>query len=221
MPKEEFDRRYPLDLVKMAYWRREPDNPEALKAVIDNIWNTDRGENHKPSDMWTHTNKLSDSRFEFYADKLMEALNKHKEPNSPDKQSFVTPLDGRIAYAFEPEKLGRLLEKLPFDNPVFTVQKGKWDMNLVVPRNEVLEWRHGRDPAEKSAQAKPDKVAKLDKSAKLNKTAVPPKAEKPSLMDALKAGEEKSRREFGGLQSGKETPEKSVQKAIKKTGEEL
>jgi hypothetical protein len=41
--------------------------------------------------------------------------------------------------------------------------------------------------------------------------------EKPSLMSALKVSEEKSRKEFGNLQSGKDAPKKST----KKTGEEL
>ena len=124
-------------------------------------------------DMWAHTNKLNDNRFAFHAGKLMEALNNHPEPNSPDKQSFITPLDGCIAYAFNPDQLGRLLKALPFDNAVFTVQKGKFDMNLIVPRDEVLELR--RDPAEKS-----EKIGKPDKP------------EKPSLLAALEENEQRS-----------------------------
>ena len=51
MPKDEFNRRYPPDLVKMAYWRNEPADTEALKKVLDNVWNNTRDSTHKSCDM--------------------------------------------------------------------------------------------------------------------------------------------------------------------------
>ena len=169
--------------MKMAYWRNEPNDPEALKTVLGDIWDNTRGSTHKSCDMWTHTTKLYDNRFTFHADKLMEALNKHQTPNSPDKQSFITPLDGRIAFAFTPEQLGRLLEALPYKNAVFTVERGKMNMNLVVPRDEVL-------------QARGDKSVTTEKAEK---------SEKPSLLATLEANEQKSREQFGQKsESGKD-----------------
>jgi len=194
MPKEEFNRRYPLDLVKMAYWRNEPESPEALKAVIDNIWNNERDGKYEPASMWAHTDKLYGSRLEYHADKLIEALGNHQEPNSPDKRSFTTVLDGRIAYAFDPELLRRLLEALPFDNAVFTVNKNQPNMNLVVPRDEVLELRRGL----------------AEKSEEMGNPEKPEKAEKPSLLATLEVNEKKSKEQFGQKsEPGKDAPKKT------------
>ena len=114
MPCGEFNRRYPLDLVKMAYWRHEPDDPAALKIVMDDIWNSHRDGKHKTSDIWAHTSKLYDNRDIFYSNQIMRDLNKLREPNSPDRQFFTVPMDSRAA-ALSPEHLSRFLEKLPYN----------------------------------------------------------------------------------------------------------
>ena len=167
MPKDEFDRRYPLDLVKMAYWRHEPDDPSELKAVTDNLWNNDRDGKYKECSMWAHTSKLYDNRFDFYANQLLRDLGKLENPNSPDRQNFSVSLHSVIAAAFNPDQLGRLLEKLPYKNAAFTVQRGQSFMKLIVPRDEILQLRSNQ--AEKS--------------------------EKPSILEALKQGAEKSRQQ--------------------------
>lgn len=200
MPKAEFDRRYPLDLVKMAYWHNEPTDPEALKTVLGNVWNNDRDGKYKTCDMWAHTTKLYDNRFTFYANQLMESLNKHQYPNSTDKQSFTTSLDGRIAFALNPEQLGRLLETLPYKNAVFTVERRALDMKLVVPKDEVLQAR-GERLKDKLTDKSP---VKADKS------------EKPSLLATLEANEQKSKQQFGGQRA---EPGKDLSK--KNRGEEL
>ncbi len=42
----------------------------------------------------------------------MEGINKLDKPNSPDSQSYTTPLNGRVSAAFNTEQLGRVLSQL-------------------------------------------------------------------------------------------------------------
>jgi len=183
MPRDEFNRRYPLDLVKMAYWRHEPDDPAALKTVMDDMWNTHRDGKYKSCDLWSHTNRLHDSRSDFYAGQLLRDLSRLDKPNSPDKQGFMVSLDGRAATAFDPEQLSRLLDKLPYKDAAFTVYKGQSYMRLVVPRDEVHldRWKQ---------QGKPTII----KNGKEIPVTVPPN-EKPSILQALKDGAERSRQQ--------------------------
>ena len=100
----------------------------------------------------------------------MAGIESHKEPNSPGKRSFTTDLDAYAANNFSVEQLSNLLNKLPFENAAFTVQKGnRWNMKLVVPKNEVLALRQDRS----------------------NTTA------KTSVMDTLAANEQKVKEQFG------------------------
>lgn len=168
MPRDEFDRRYPLDLVKMAYWRREPDDPDALKAVLDNMWNSERDGKYKECSLWSHTSKLHDSRDVFYSEQILRDLDKLREPNSADKQFFTVTLNPYVASAFDPEQLSQLLDALPYKNAEFSIKKGQRNMRVIIPRDEILQLR--RNPAEKSA-------------------------EKPSILEAIKLGAEKSHRQ--------------------------
>ena len=189
VPRDEFNRRYPLDLVKMSYWRHEPDDPAVLKAVMDNVWNVDRSGNYTERGLWAHTSRLHDDRDVFYSSKLLRDLSKLREPNSPDKQYFMVSLDPRAAAAFDPEQLSRLLAKLPYDNAEFSVKKGQSYMQAVIPRDEVLldRWKQ---------QGKPTVI----KDGKEIPVTVPPndkreQPEKPSILDALKQGAEKSKQQ--------------------------
>jgi hypothetical protein len=205
MPKDEFDRRYPLDLVKMAYWRREPDDPDKLKAVIDNVWNTQRESIHKSCDLWTHTSKLYDNRTEFYSSQIMESLNKLPEPNSPDMQFFSAPLNSYIAAAFNPEQLSRLLDAIPYKNAEFSIKKGQSGMNVLVPRDEILteRWK------EKGGLT-------INLNGKEIPVSSPAKEiEKPSLLATLEASEQKSKQQFGQKsEQDKETPKKSKREEL-------
>lgn len=186
MPKDEFDRRYPLDLVKMTYWRREPDDPSALKAVMDNVWNDSRDGKYKECSLWSHTSRLYDNRFDFYAGQLLRDLSKLEKPNSLDRQSFTVSLHSVIASAFNPEQLGRLLEKLPYKDAAFTVRKGQSFMELAVPREEIQveRWKQqGKPTVVKDGKEIPVSVPSNDNR------------EKPSILDALKQGAEKSRQQ--------------------------
>jgi len=182
MPRDEFNRRYPLDLVKMAYWRHEPDDSSALKAVIENVWNKSRDGQYKLCSLWEHTNKLYDGRYVFYADQILRDISKLREPNSSDKQFFTTQLNSYIATAFNPDQFGKLLEALPYKNPEFSIKKGQRDMNVIVPRDEVLQLR--KEPEKKS--------------------------EKPSILDALKQGAEKSRQQDNPDKSTKKSKETEI-----------
>jgi len=163
MPRDEFERRYPLDLFKMAYWRHESDDPTALKSVIDNIWNNDRDGKYKSISLWSHTNKLYDDRYIFYAEQILKDISKLREPNSSDKQSFTVPLNSYIATAFNPDQFGKLLDALPYKNAEFSIKKGQHHMKVIIPRDEILQLR--KEP------------------------------EKPSILNALKQGAEKSRQQ--------------------------
>ena len=186
MPRDEFDRRYPLDLVKMAYWRHEPDDPEALKAVLDDMWNNGRGGKYENRGLWLHVGLLYDDRDNFYSEQILRDVDKLHEPNSPDKQYFVASLDPRVAAAFDPEQLNRLLDKLPYDNAELSIKKGQSYMQVVVPRDEILFDRNKQQ----------DKVADTNDGREMpavapNDRREPP--EKPSILDALKQGAALSR----------------------------
>jgi hypothetical protein len=192
MPRDEFNRRYPLDLVKMAYWRHEPDDPAALKAVMDDVWNSHRDGKYTSRDLWAHTTRLYDDRDVFYSDQIMRDISKLREPNSPDRQFFTTPLNSYLAAAFGPDELRRLLDKLPYKSAEFTIKKGQNDFHVIVPREEVQldRWKQ---------QSKPTVI----RDGKEIPVTVPP-PEKPSILDALKQGAEKSRQ-----QSNNDKPKKS------------
>lgn len=148
MPKDEFNRRYPLDLPKMTAYRYEPDNPAALYALLDKAWK-DREANSTPSDLWLHTSRLYDERYAFYANQTMRDIGKLNEPNSPDKMTFSVSLNSYVANAFGPEELAKLLDAMPYKNAAFTMQKGWRDMRVVVPRDEVLKERQAQAAHEK------------------------------------------------------------------------
>jgi len=181
MPLDEFNKRYPLDLPKMEYWRNEPADQDALKAVTAKVW--DSGLLSMDSiGLWEHINKLDDRRLDFHAAKLISGINSHKEPNSPDKQSFTTTLDAYVANNFGTEQLSKLLDKLPYENAAFAVQKGnRWNMNLVIPKNEVLALRQDRSD----------------------------KPQKPSIIGTLEANEQKVKQQFGNKSTPGKDSEKN------------
>lgn len=157
MPLEEFNRRYPQNLPKMEYWRHEPNNLAILEYRLENA-QIDREADCVPSDMWLHTSNLYDERYAFYANQTVQAICKLGEPNSPDRQTFSVPLNSYVANAFGPEQLGKLLDALPYKNAAFTIQKGqRGNMMVVVPRDEVLQERRGR-------QEKPSVLAVLQEA---------------------------------------------------------
>ena len=134
MSRAEFDLRYPANLPPMMYWEHEPENPAALKALVDAARKL-RDNSATQVDLWSHERQLYDNRYIFHAERLMEGINKLDKPNSPDRQSYTTPLNGRISAAFNSEQLGNILRQLPFKNPVLSVYKDGWDMHLLaVPR---------------------------------------------------------------------------------------
>ena len=180
MPLKEFNQRFPLDLPKMVYWRNLPSDTKGLNAAIIKAHNIRLS--YSKCSLWGHTDKLEDKRLAFHADKLIAGINEHKEPNSPDKQSFTTSLDAYVANNFGTEQLSNLLDKLPYENSAFTVQKGnRWNMNLVVPKNDVLALRQNRGD----------------------------KSQKPSILGTLEANEQKVKEQFGDKSiPGKDTHKK-------------
>jgi len=187
MPKDEFDRRYPLYLVKMADWRHEPDNPAVLKAVIDDVWNNIRGGKYKLCDIWQHTSKLYDDRDNFYSNQILRDLSKLSEPNSADKQFFTTSLDARVAAAFDPEQLSRLLDRLPYKGAELSIKKGQSYMQVIIPRDEIQLSRikqNDKPAVIKDGKAIPVTVPSNEKQGS---------PEKPSILKALKQGAEKAR----------------------------
>ena len=187
MPKDEFDRRYPLYLDKMADWRHEPDSPAMLKAVIDDVWNNIRGGRYKSCDIWQHTSKLYEDRDNFYSNQILRDLSKLSEPNSADKQFFTTSLDARVAAAFDPAQLSRLLDKLPFKGAELSIKKGQSYMQVIIPRDEIQLNRMEQ-------QGKP---AVINGGKGILKAAPPNEkwVEKPSILNALKQGAERSRQQ--------------------------
>jgi len=196
MPLAEFNKRFPLNLPKMVHWRNLTNDTESLNNAIGKAWDMRLSGSSQVS-IWQHTDKLEDKQLAFYANQLVQELNKLKEPNSTDKQNFNVSLDVRASHNFRPEQLGSLLDNLPFDTAAFAVQKGQRDMKLVVPKDEILQLRQEKVQGQK--QNKADKV------------------QKPSLIAALDDGEKKSKAEFGSKQSERNTPKKSTNKS----GEEL
>lgn len=199
MPRDEFDRRYPLDLVKIAYWRREPDDPAALKAVLDNMWDSVREGRYKSCDIWTHTNKLYDSRDAFYSAQIMRDLNKLREPNSVDRLFFAVTRNPYVASAFDSGQLSRLLDALPYKDVSFAIHKGERDLRVIVPREEIQldRWKQ---------QGKPTVIKdgkEIPVTVPANEKREPP--EKPSILEALKQGAEKSRQQS----ENKSEPKKS------------
>jgi hypothetical protein len=186
MPKDEFNRRYPLDLVKIAYWRHEPDDPAALKAVQDDIWNNGRDGKHTVRDLWSHTNRLYEERDAFYSDQILRDLDKLQKPNSPDSQYYITSLDGRVAAGLDSEHLSRVLDKLPYKNAEFSIKKGQRNMLVIVPCDEVqLErWKQQGKPLIKDGKEIPVAMQKNEKRGQ---------PDKPSILDALIQGTEKSK----------------------------
>jgi hypothetical protein len=207
MPRDEFDKRYPQYLPKMESWTHEPDDPAVLRSLVDAARKS-RTETSEPGNLWSHEHKLYDNRYVFHADRLMKEINKLAKPNSPDNQSFSAPLDGRIAAAFNVDQLSRILERLPFKNPAFTVYKDGRDMQLVVPRDEVLLHRQnqqGKPSAVRDGKGTPVTVPANEKRGK---------PEKPSLVASLDAGDRKSREIFGGkTESGIAQPQKDIKKS--------
>lgn len=189
MPRDEFDRRYPLDLPKMGYWRHEPKDPDAFHAAIDAMWNSRDTTEHTEKSVFAHVSRLYDERDIFYSDQIMRDLNKLREPNSPDRQFFTTSLNSYVAAAFNPEELSRLLDKLPYKTAEFSVKKGQSFMHVVVPREAVQLDRHKQ-------QGKPTII----RDGKEIPVTVPPNdkrdpREKPSTLEALRQGAEKSKQQ--------------------------
>jgi hypothetical protein len=158
MPIDEFNSRYPLDLPKMTYWRNVPSDHATLNSVINKAMDM-RLQGYRQCRLWDHTDKLYDNRLLFHADKLINGINKHKEPNSHDKQSFTVPVDTYIAENFGPEQLSRILDKLPYKNAALTVRKGQHSMILIVPKSEVLSLR--REQGDKPKEP-PDILEQLE-----------------------------------------------------------
>ena len=189
MPKAEFNGLCTLEWLKLSYWRPEPDNPTMLKIVIDDVWNNRRNGKYKSCDVWQHTSKLYNERDIFYSDQILHDLNELREPNSIDKQFFITSLDARVAAAFDPEQLSRLLDKLPYKNAELSIKKGQSYMQVIIPRDEIQLSRmkqHDKPAVIKDGKGIPVTVP-------LNEKQEPP--EKPSILNALKQGAEKSRQQ--------------------------
>ena len=204
MPRDEFDRRYPLDLANVAYWRHEPKDPDALHSAIDAMWSSRDTTEHTEKSIFAHVSRLYDERDIFYSNQIMRDLGKLREPNSPDRQFFTTSLNSYVAAAFNPEELSRLLDKLPYKSAEFSVKKGQSFMHVVVPREEVQLDRHKQ-------QGKPTII----RDGKEIPVTVPPNdkrdpREKPSTLEALRQGAEKSKQQ----QSNTKTKNKSKDKEI-------
>ena len=199
MPRDEFDRRYPLDVANVAHWRHEPADMEALHSAIDAMWDSRDTAGFKEKDFWLHVSNLYDSRDVFYSDQIMRDMNKLREPNSPDKRSFVTSLNSYIAAAFNPEELSRLLDKLPYQNAEFSIKKGQRYMQVIIPSEEVLQYRREQQGNPPVIKGDKDKTAAAPQD---DKKELP---EKPSILEALKRGAEKSRQQ----DNNKDKPKKS------------
>jgi hypothetical protein len=183
-------------------------DPAALRDLMDTA-GRDRDKTAETGDLWANESKLYDNRYIFHAERLMKDLDKLDKPNGADNLSFQTPLDGRIASAFNAEQLGRVLQRLPFGNPSFAVHKDGFDLKLIVPRDEVLQYRRNRQ--ERPAAVKDGGEAQISASA----GGAQEKPKKASLMAALDAGEKKSREQFGG----KPEPDvDALKKGAKKNG---
>jgi len=184
MPKDEFHRRYPLDLVNMEYWRHEPDNFASLKTVTQDVTYNIHSEKHRPCDVWQHRSKLYIERDKFYSNQILNDLDKLHEPNSEDKEFFITPLDARVAAAFAPDQLSQILEFLPFENVEFSIKRGQANMLVKVPRDEILldrSWQQDRPTVINSSKEGFEQPNKKQQSA-----------EKPSILKALEQASKKT-----------------------------
>ena len=207
MPLDEFKKRYPLDLPKMEHWRNLPASFEELNNAISKSWEM-RMTGAQEVTLWQHTDKLNDKQLAFYANQLVNGLDKIKEPNSADKQSFTASLDARASHNFNPVQLSRLLDKLPYENTAFAIHKGSDSMKIVVPKEEVLQLRQERMEEKNQQYRQLHKKPVSDIADKAES-----KSEKPSLMAALDKGEKKSKAEFGGkAQPDINTPDKITKK---------
>ena len=204
MPWDEFNRRYPLDLVKLSYWRHEPDDPSALKAALDDIWNNSRDGKHTKRDIWAHTSRLYDERDAFYASGIMKSLNQLHRPNSPDNQFYAASLDGRITSAFDPEQLGRLLDRLPYKSAEFSIKRGQTAMYVIVPCDEIRLERMNQEDRPTAAMGGNEKPVSDHSDDK----PVPP--DKPSILEALKQGAEMSRQQGNNNDKPKKSNEKGI-----------
>ena len=199
MPNDEFHRRYPKDLVNMAYWRHEPDNFASLKPVANAVIDNMHSEQLRSCDIWQHRSKLYIDRNKFYSNQILLDLDKLHEPNSEDKEFFTTPLNACAAAALAPDQLSFILDFLPFENAEFSIKRGQADMLVKVPRDEVLLDRSRQ-------QDKPIVVNSSKQGSateQLNKKQH--SSEKPSILKALKQDAKKP--------SKKEKPKKSKKKS--------
>jgi len=186
MTKSEFDDKYPNDLPKnVTLWRHEPDNPIVLQKLLDGA-KQDRETNSTERSLWSHTTDLYDNRITFHANTLINAMDNLHNPNSADKQSFSAQLDGRLASAFNPEILTKILNALPYENASFVVSKGSGigSMNLVVPRDDILQLREPAtqnkktsvlDTLNKTKQKSKERDKKNIPAAETNQKATKPK----------------------------------------------
>jgi len=138
MPREEFDQSYPHDLPRMIDWQHAPDNPAALSSLLDAV-RKEREMGCTPKEAWLHISELHDSCIHFYANKIMQALGSVPAPNSENGQSFSVEFS--IVNAFTSEQLCRLLEALPYEGVEFSMQKYQSNMNVVVPKDEIIRER--------------------------------------------------------------------------------
>ena len=167
MPRQEFDKRYPVfgahpDEFQIVYWRHEPDDPARLYALLDGAAKDREAASTLRHDLWSHTTRLYDERYDFYAAETVREIDMLQHPNSPDKQAFTVRLNAYIATAFGNNELGKLLDALPYKSAAFTIQKGQNDMRVVIPRDEVLQ--HRREQA--APPRKPSLIGRLAEATK-------------------------------------------------------
>lgn len=172
MPRHEFDQRYPVfgnhsDEFHITYSRHEPDDHSRLYALLDSAAKDREAASTPRADLWSHTTRLYDERYDFYAAQTVREISKLQSPNSPDKKDFTVRLNAYIATAFGNNELGKLLDALPYKTAAITVQKGQPDMRVIIPRDEVLQHRRGQEQQD----AQPQKTSILGQLADAQKEA--------------------------------------------------
>lgn len=172
MPRHEFDQRYPVfgahpNEFHITYSRHEPNDHARLYALLDSTAKDREEASTLRADLWSHTTRLYDERYAFYAAQTVREIDKLQSPNSPDKQTFTVRLNAYIATAFGNNELGKLLDALPYKTAAITVQKGQPDMRVVIPRDEVLQHRRGQEQQD----AQPRKHSILGQLADAQKEA--------------------------------------------------